>query len=668
MLFKLARILLYAAMFAPVVVTTSTVYPAVVGPDTWFKCAIGLALVCFFIGVTRDQREAERYRARAHAALTSPLGVAVSAFVAAFLLACVAGIDRTSSFWSNFERGQGGVEIVTLYLFFLLLVTLLDGKDAWAVLLRCFVVAALLSVAYGVLAGLGVEGLGGGAFDVDGYRFAGSLSNSAVFGGYALFAIGFALQLAVAPPPHPSAGHGGTRRKSTRKPPPASAGSRGAGARGWPAAAAALPVAIFLIALLFAAQRGDIAGLLVGTLVFSLSLAWSRPAWRRRILGACGVALASVVALALLRGTALLQRLPFARLLDVSFASRSFADRSGYWRMAWQGFLQRPLLGFGPENLLVWFQRDFNVAIYKPPELFWGVPDRAHNVLFDYLGATGIVGTLAYLSMFAAYFWTVARTEKPAGASAAQRALLLALPAAYLGQGMAMFDNLPVLLGLFVTFAFALHRALDARDTAAASGAGLAPRVAIGALGAAVGVALMVVGAIVPFRKAQLCKGLVDNGAAFASVDALESTIDRVLELGSPVAWRDSVGLALKAATTMADAEHGQPEVLLRDLVAHVEPKALPDDVQHHLDVTGLRLTLASRFFRRVDYDAAIAHLTAVRRVAPSFPAALYGLFKAYRIGGNAAGMREVGADILARWPDDTSVREALAKLDGRGG
>jgi O-antigen ligase len=668
MIFKLSRILLYASVFAPVVVTTSTVYPAVVGPDTWFRCTIGLALVCFFVGVTRDHREAERYRARAHAALTSPLGVAVSAFVAAFLLACLAGIDRTSSFWSNFERGQGGLETVTLYIFFLLLVTLLDSEAAWAVLLRCFVAAALLSVVYGVLVGFGVEGLAGGTFDLDGYRFAGSLTNSAVFGGYALFAIGFALQIALTPRPQPSAGHGGARRNTTRKPPRASAGSRGAGARGSLNTLAAVPPVIFLISLLFAAQRGDILGLLVGIFVFLLSLAWSRPHWRRPILGACGAVFAGVVALLLLRDAPLLQRLPFARVLDVSLTTRSVADRRGFWRMAWEGFLQRPLLGFGPENLLVWFQRDFNPDIYKPPEALWGVPDRAHNVLFDYLGATGIVGTLAYLSMFVAYYRTVMRTTKASSASAAQRALLLAVPAAYLGQGMAMFDCLPVLLGLFALFAFVLHRSLAARDTAAASDGRLAPRVAIGALGAAVGVALVLVGAILPFRKAQLCRELADNDADFASVDALENTIDHALELGSPVAWRDTIGLALKAATTIAGADHGLPEATLRDLVAHVEPKALPDDVQHHLDVTGLRMTLASRFFRRADYDAAIEHLLAVRRIAPSFPAALYGLFKTYRIGGNVAGMREVGAEILARWPDDTSIRAALAKLDTRGG
>jgi hypothetical protein len=248
---------------------------------------------------------------------------------------------------------------------------------------------------------------------------------------------------------------------------------------------------------------------------------------------------------------------------------------------------------------------------------------------------------------------------------------MLAIPAAYLGQGMAMFDNLPVLLGLFTAFAFALQRALAAGDPAPAidaPDARLAPRVAIGALGAAIGVALVLVGAILPFRKAQLCLELVEEGASFASVDALEDTIDRVLELGSPVAKRDAIGLALKAATTMSDADHAQAEASLRDLLAHVEPKALPDDVQHHLDVVGLRTTLASRFFRKVDYDATIAHLMAVKRVAPSFPAALYGLFKMYRIGGNVAGMREVGAEILALWPDDTSTRDALAKLDARGG
>ncbi|KKL11323.1 hypothetical protein LCGC14_2546990, partial [marine sediment metagenome] len=86
----------------------------------WFRSLIGLALIFFLLGLLFN-READFYWERLKRIVRSPLFIAVSVFVTAFLAATFFGVDPAFSFWSNFERGEGGLQILNLYVFFVLL-------------------------------------------------------------------------------------------------------------------------------------------------------------------------------------------------------------------------------------------------------------------------------------------------------------------------------------------------------------------------------------------------------------------------------------------------------------------------------------------------------------------------------------------------------------------
>jgi O-antigen ligase len=90
--------------------------------------------------------------------------------------------------------------------------------------------------------------------------------------------------------------------------------------------------------------------------------------------------------------------------------------------------------------------------------------DRAHSVFFDYLVETGILGLLAYLAIFASFYVGFFRSRRRAdprenaeAAPIAARGLLFAMPVAYLIQGVAIFDVLPMYLPLFLFLAFATY-------------------------------------------------------------------------------------------------------------------------------------------------------------------------------------------------------------------
>jgi O-antigen ligase len=78
-------------------------------------------------------------------------------------------------------------------------------------------------------------------------------------------------------------------------------------------------------------------------------------------------------------------------------------------------------------------------------------------VYFDSLVETGIIGVLAYLGMFFMFYWEFFKHVHKHDSSKLQKVLMVALPVAYLGQGIAIFDVFPMYLCLFTFLAFATY-------------------------------------------------------------------------------------------------------------------------------------------------------------------------------------------------------------------
>jgi len=86
------------------------------------------------------------------------------------------------------------------------------------------------------------------------------------------------------------------------------------------------------------------------------------------------------------------------------FSSISLSDPTAKSRLfsagtAWKSFLQKPLLGWGPENYEAAYTTNFNPEVlkYLPEDFYF---DRAHNKPMEILATTGIFGLLSYLSIF----------------------------------------------------------------------------------------------------------------------------------------------------------------------------------------------------------------------------------------------------------------------------
>ena len=136
--FKAAKFLLcLPVLLMTVIVTKSTLFPFIVGKYVFFRAVVGLALIAFLLGLLFDTAHGAQMFTRLKRIARQPLFIAVSAFTLAFLLACFFGINPAFSFWSNFERGEGGFQVLMFYAYFALLLAVFEKREDWSMLLGC---------------------------------------------------------------------------------------------------------------------------------------------------------------------------------------------------------------------------------------------------------------------------------------------------------------------------------------------------------------------------------------------------------------------------------------------------------------------------------------------------------------------------------------------------
>ena len=434
--FKGARFLLcLPVLLMTVIVTKSTLFPFIVGKYVFFRSVVGLAAIAFLLGLLFDTVRANQMWARLKRIAKNPIFIAVSVFTLAFLLACLFGVDPAYSFWSNFERGEGGLQILSFYMYFLMLIALFEKKENWNMLLGCAIAGGVLMGLYGFMASSGVEAFIGAKFSEEGYRFQGSIGNPAYVAVYSLFLIFYCLYLIL--------------EKKTEK-------------FFTPRTLGLMALIAFFVAIFFlAGTRGAFLGLGTAGVALFAYIGFSYKKFRMKMFGLMALLLIIGGGLIYFQDSPFVKSIPGSRTFAISISANTFQDRMTIWKMAWDGFKERPVFGWGPENFIKIFDTNFNPEYFKPEAGFGSWFDRAHSVIFDYLAETGVIGFLAYVSMFVAFYIVFFRspkvpTERRGFRDVAIRGLFFAIPLAYFVQGLVLFDVSVTYLNLFTVLAFAV--------------------------------------------------------------------------------------------------------------------------------------------------------------------------------------------------------------------
>lgn len=452
---KVIKFLLYATTFSVLVVMTSSFFPFIGGKDFFFRTTIQLGLIFYLLWWGFEAKAGEAV-ARFREVARKPLFIAVSAFMLTFLFASIFAHDPNAAFWSNYERGEGGFQMLHYYAFFALLVLFFDKKDDWIKLFRISVLVSFLLIAYGVFANLGLAPKFISTYPQappEGFwkrltqgRFHGSLGNPAYVAPYLIFSMFYLASLW-------NWSNISGRLKGLKK-----------------LAIYGGIFSLFSFFFLLSQTRAGIIGLGVAVFVFLIYLVAASPHWRKLLSVVLIILILASGVVLRYKDSQLIHSLPFWKIFNISLSVSglwTLNTRFWTWGSAWQGFLDRPILGWGPENFTAVFDKYFDPRHHVPDQNTETWFDRAHSIYFDYLAETGILGLAAYLSIFAVIlsgfsgkfliFWRKRLETEPSGKSVIQEALIFSLAVGYLVQGLAIFDVLPMYINLFLFFAFSFY-------------------------------------------------------------------------------------------------------------------------------------------------------------------------------------------------------------------
>jgi O-antigen ligase len=416
---EIIRSLSYLILFTPLILSSNFFFPFV-GPKSLFF--MGLVEIIFFSWLILILIDSS-YRPKFNFLL---LSLIIYLFI--FILASILGVNPSYSFWSKYERMTGILMQLHLFGFFLVLSSVFKEDDFKKIFGFSVFVAILASLI--ALANLKNPTMRGG----------GTIGNESFLGTYLIFNLFFALYLVF---------------KTEDL-------SRKLSLTGF----LILTLSIFLIgvnlenlpfskkisAILYGAgARAAKLSFFGGLVLFFFFWLISSQKKGLKILG-----LFLLISSFILAGY-----LIFSAFQPGSFVRKfvekeigTFGGRFIVWQGAKKGFLERKWLGWGPENF------EFSFTKYYDPcmptsrcggEVWY---DRAHNIIFDTLISTGILGMVSYLLIFATSFYILWQNFLKKKTDFWPAGIFTSLFIAYFVQNLTVFDMVSSYMVFFLSLAF----------------------------------------------------------------------------------------------------------------------------------------------------------------------------------------------------------------------
>lgn len=335
------------------------------------------------------------------------------AFFGALILSCFNSVDPLLSFWGDAERMLGVFHIAHFFILYLVMISVFRTKADWTILFQSSVIIATF-VALRSFFG-----------DVAANRAASTIGNTAYVSGYLIFNIYFAVLLFF---------------KETDK------------AWRW---LYALPVLIMLISFNNAHTSGAIIGLGVSVLLVIFLLGILHKSKKIKIAAWSFLIVAIALITFVFSNTDAAWFQNNNRLKALTTQKTTFQTRLISWKAAAKDFKNHPLLGVGFGNYALVFDKYFDAKFYDYTrgETYF---DRAHNNLIDLASTTGLVGLLAYLSIFVAVAFYLIK-ELRHNPRQLEPLIIIGLFTAYFIQNLAVFDSLVTYVGLMISLAYVYH-------------------------------------------------------------------------------------------------------------------------------------------------------------------------------------------------------------------
>lgn len=415
-LLKIITFFVYLSLFTPIIISNKVFFPYV-GPKSLFFLFCAQAI--FFSYLLLNLYSSE-YRPKINI-----LSISLGVFLIVFALSSFFGIDFQQSFWSKYERMTGLLTMLHLFGYFVAISSVFKKREDWMKIFGVSVFVATLISLGSILEKMGISLIGTNS------RGGFTLGNSSFLGTYLLFNFFFALYLFFKT--NPQKFHSDKFKLFNFL--------------------ALLSAGLMGLTLWFSEARAALLCTMGGAfLIFLLWMAFSKI----KILKYIGI---SFLAIGILMGVSAL----FVSVSNPSLVEEKLTERFGSsairprfetYEMSWKALEERPLLGWGPGNFDIVFTEYFNPKFFTEEygDDIWY--DKAHNIVFDTLVESGILGLLSYLFIFASLFYFLWKSYFRNKIGFWELSVFSALPSAYFIQNLTVFDMISSYAMFFLVLGF----------------------------------------------------------------------------------------------------------------------------------------------------------------------------------------------------------------------
>ncbi len=397
---KVKKLILIFVLFTPLFVSDSFFFPFISLKNFVFRFLVLLVMLLVSYNFFVDGKIAGKKNYIWYSWLI---------FFGVQLLATIFGVNPYHSFWGNYERMDGLLNIIFLTLYFLALINTFKTRETWLWFLKIALLSSWCVMFFMFLDRLGVQG----SF----FANASTIGNTAFLGSYLMINVFIAAIIY----------HLDKSRKM--------------------AILCGITAITLVFSILINASRGSILGLLLGIFIWAIFYSWSQDKKIKYIFF-------SLIFLTILFGTLVISQknsgwvehtLFLKRLTSISRSDFSTNNRLLTWQVTYEAFKDKPILGYGPENII------YGINKYYNPEITEQWFDKAHSFIFDYLGSSGIVGLLAYLLIFVATSFALWKIKNKDFNLAI---IILGLFISYLFSNLFVFDTINTWILVIAMLAF----------------------------------------------------------------------------------------------------------------------------------------------------------------------------------------------------------------------
>ena len=544
-------------------------FPFITGKNFFFRIFIEILFGLWVFAAVFDKC----YRPK-----VSPIFWALAATLAVLVLATIFSANPYRSFWSNYERMEGLIGHIHLFLYFLVSISVLKSEKDWKWLFHSSIFVSLLVGLYAVYQLAGKLEIHQGGDRVDA-----TLGNATYFAIYLFFHLFIVLYYLL---------------KSQQI--------------GWKVLYGA--IFVFEAFLLFyTATRGTILGFLGALLLFGLIQAFVAKEKKYRVTAFATIALVLILVSSFyfIKDTEFVRNsYTLSRFRGISLTDTTTQSRFILWGMALKGVSERPILGWGPENFNLIFSKHYDPRLWRQEPWF----DRAHNVVLDWFTSGGILGLLAYLSIFGAALFVLWKKLWPRN-KVLETSIFTAILAGYFFQNIFVFDNLISYFLFFSVLGFLHTRSTESETAEKATPIKQTPLHYMIPLVAAVVVlfSLYYVNVKPLMASRTLLNAIKIASAQDHNVDMVLSEFDKVFQLNTFGASEAREQLGGYVSNVIAQEIPNESKVK----AFNKGVQALSDQVSENPNDPRSQLFLASLYLRAGGYDEALKLLDAARAISP---------------------------------------------------